>query len=243
MSNRIVINLDQDGPPAQGRRGADTRKPGRRWLRVLGVFALFVVLAVVVACMGVFFWWRHYQSTPAYSVTLLVDAAQREDTEELARRIDVAEVAKNMVADVNESTARRYGAALAPATRQQIEKTVASLVPSLQPTIRAGVAKQLKFFFSKYEGKPFVFLVFAVPSWMSITTEGDTAKATTGAADQRIELTMRRDADRWKVIGYKDSYLIQGVVDSVMKEMPAVGGADYVLPLFKNSAKPRKKKR
>lgn len=243
MSNRIVINVDQGGQPAQRRSGPAARKSGRRWLRVLGLLALFVVLAVVVACVGVFFWWRHYQSTPAYSVTLLVDAAQRNDTEELARRIDDAEVAKNLVAGVSESTARRYGAALNPATQQRIEKTVASLVPSLQPTMRAEVAKQIKSFFSKYEEKPFIFLVFVVPSWVSITTEGDTAKAITGAGDQRIELTMRRDADRWKLTGYKDAYLIEHVVDSVMKDMPAIGAVDPNLPLFKKSGKSRKKQR
>jgi DUF2939 family protein len=243
VSNRIVINLDQGGQPAQRRAGSAGRKPRRRWLKVLGLLALFVVLAVVVACVGVFFWWRHYQSTPAYSVALLVDAAQRNDTDELARRVDDAEVAKNLVADVSAGAARRYGAAINPATQQRIEKTVASLVPSLQPTMRAEVAKQIKFFFSKYEEKPFIFLVFIVPSWMSITTEGDTAKAVTGAADQRIELTMRRDADRWKVVGYKDAYLVEHVVDGVMKDMPAIGTDDWNLPLFKKPGKPRKKQR
>jgi hypothetical protein len=44
--------------------------------------------------VGGFFWWRHYQSTPAYAVTLLVDAAQRNDVAAFEKLINDDEVAK-----------------------------------------------------------------------------------------------------------------------------------------------------
>ena len=42
-------------------------------------------------------------------------------------------------------------------------------------------------------------------------------------SDRTIELTMRRDAERWKVTEFKDDVVVQRVVDSVMKELPAIG--------------------
>ena len=62
--------------------------------------------------MGGFIWWRHYQSTPAYTLTLIVDAAQRNDLAEFQKRIDDDEIAKNMVASVSQKAAGRYGFAL-----------------------------------------------------------------------------------------------------------------------------------
>ena len=73
MRQRIVINLD--GPAGEGTKPVRKR---RRWLRVLGILALLVLIVVVVAAVGGFLWWRHYQSTPVYSVVLLVDAAAPE---------------------------------------------------------------------------------------------------------------------------------------------------------------------
>jgi hypothetical protein len=61
---------------------------------------------------------------------------------------------------------------------------------------------------------------------MTVVTEGDTAKATGAMAGHTIELTMRRDADRWKVTEVKDDAIVQRVVDSLMKELPPVGEVD-----------------
>ncbi len=77
-----------------------------------------------------------------------------------------------------------------------------------------------------HEPKSFIFLVVTVPSLMNVTTEGDTAKATATMSDRTIELTMQRDADRWKVTEFKDDVVVQRIVDSVMKELPAIGTID-----------------
>src|SRR5215213_11702259 len=103
MRQRIVINLDE--PKTAGAKPVRKR---RRWPRVLGILALLVLIVLVVAAAGGFFWWRNYQSTPAYSVTLLVDAAQRNDLAEFQKRINDDEIAKNLVASVSQK-AGRYG--------------------------------------------------------------------------------------------------------------------------------------
>jgi hypothetical protein len=81
-----------------------------------------------------------------------------------------------------------------------------------------------------------------VPSLVTITTEGDIAKAASAVAQKTFELTMRRDADRWKVTSFNDEAVVQRVVDSVMKELPAIGSVDSVDPMLKNLGKPRKKR-
>lgn len=237
MAKRIVINLE----PGPGNKPTARRKT-RRWLRVLALLAVVVVVVIGLAAVGGFFWWRHYQSTPAYSLTLLVDAAQRGDADELAKRIDDEEVARNMVAAVSKKASSRYGLAMSSVTQQKIDQVMPSLLPRLKQTIHDEVTKEVKNFASAPEPKPFILLLITVPSLVKITTEGDSAKAAAALSNRNIEFTMRRDAERWKVTGFNDDVVIQRVVDTVMKELPAIGAVDAGDSLFKNPGKPRTKR-
>lgn len=238
MAKRIVINVEPGST-------APVRRKSSRWLRILGLLAILVAVAIGVAAIGAFFWWRHYQSTPAYSLTLLLDAAQRGDAQELAKRIDDEEVARNMVEVVSKKANARYGLSMSPERQQQIDKLMPSLLPHLKQTIHDEVAKEIQSFVavSPPNPKPFYVLMFAVPSLLTITTEGDVAKAVTATTNSSFELTMRRDADRWKVTHFNDDVVVQRVVDSVMKELPPIGAFDSDNSLFKNPRRTRKRRR
>lgn len=239
MPQRIVINVD--GPPSQTtvrRPRTGARKP-RRWLRVLAILAGLGLFVVVAAVVGGFLWWRHYQTTPAYTLTLLIDAAQRNDPAEFEKRINDDEIAKNMVATVSQKAAGRYGLAMNSSVQAQIDKLVPSLLPRLKQTIHDEVVKEIKEFASKSEPQPFILLLVGVPRLLTITTEGDTAKVKAPLSDRTIELTMQRDADRWKVSDFKDDVVVQRVVDNVMKDLPAIGNIDSNSPLFKKPQRRR----
>ena len=240
MRKRIVIDLDapQGGPAARARVG----KRGR-WRRILALFMGVVLVVILAAIVGGFFGWRYYQSTPAYTLTLMIDAAQRNDLAEFQKRIDDDEIAKNMLASVSQKAAGRYGFALTSSIQQRIDTVMPNLLPGLKQTIHDEVVKEIKEFASKSEPRPFIFLVVTVPSLVKVTKDGDTAKATAALKDRTIELTMRRDADRWKVIDFKDDVVVQRVVDSVMKDLPPIGSIDANSPLLKKSARNRKRNR
>jgi len=238
MRQRIVINVDGPATETVQRPRTSGRKP-RRWLRVLAILAGLVLVVVVVAVVGGFLWWRHYQTTPAYTLTLLIDAAQRNDAAEFEKRINDDEIAKNMVASVSQKAAGRYGLAMNSSVQAQIDKLVPSLLPRLKQTIHDEVVKEIKDFASKSEPQPFILLVVGVPRLATVTTESDTANVKAPLGDRTIELTMQRDADRWKVTDFKDDVVIQRVVDNVMKELPAIGSIDSNSPLFKKPQRRR----
>ena len=241
MRKRIVIDLDapQGGPAA---RGPVVRGKRGRWRRILALFMGVVLVVVLAAIVGGFFGWRYYQSTPAYTLTLMIDAAQRNDLAEFEKRIDDEEIAKNMLASVSQKAAGRYGFALNSSIQQRIDTVIPTLLPSLKQTVHDEVVKEIKEFASKSEPRPFIFLVVTVPSLMKVTTEGDIAKATAALSDRTIELSMRRDAERWKVIEFKDDVVVQRVADSVMKELPAIGTIDPNSPLLKRSARGKRRR-
>jgi hypothetical protein len=232
VRKRIVINLD--GPPG-ARPSAGTRR--RRWPKVLAVLALLLLIGVVVVVAGAFFGWRYYQSTPSYSVALILDAAQRNDMPELEKFIDDEAISQNLLKAVSEKAAGRYGSALSGTVQSQIDNVLPSLMPSVRQIVRDEVAKEVKEFASKSEPKAFLFVALAVPSFVTLKTEGDTAHASAPISDRTMEFTLKRNADRWKIVEVKDDTLTQKVVDGVVKELPAIGGPD------KNTATPRVKPR
>ena len=238
MRQRIVINVD--GPPTEATQR--TRMSGnkrRRWPRVLAILALLVLLGVVVAAVGGFLLWRRYQSSPTYALALIIDAAQRNDVAEFQKHINDEEIAKNMTASVSQKAAARYGYALNSSIQQQIDSTMPSLLPSVKQAVQNELLNAMAAVAAAPEKRSFISILGAVQSLMTITTEGNSAKATGKMAGRNVELTMRRDADGWKVIDVKDDVIIQRVVDSVMKELPAIGNVDANSPLLKKPQRRR----
>jgi hypothetical protein len=238
VAKRIVINFDPSQAPAGARR-----PKRRRWLRILALLAIvFVAIIVVIAVVG-FFSWRRYQASPEYSLTLLVDAALRSDTAELAKLMDDDEIARNMAASVNQKAVARYGGSIDVTTQQQIDKTMPALLSRLKPTIHDEVVKEIRALATTPEPKPFPVLLVLVPRLVKITTEGDLAKGASAVTTTNFQLTMRRDSDRWKLIDFNSDAVVQRVVDSVMKDLPPIGGFDSDNPLLKNLGRSRKRRR
>jgi uncharacterized iron-regulated membrane protein len=237
MRQRIVINVEGPATETVQRTRAGGRKP-RRWLRVLAVLAGLMIGLVAIVLLLSFLWWRNYQAKPAYTVALLADAAQRNDMAEFDKHVNYDEIAKNMGAIVSQKAAGRYGVALNSSVQAQIDKQVPAL-PGLKQTIHDEVVKDVTQFASGVEPRGFIPLIFLLPRFTTITTEGDTAKANARLLDREIELGMKRNADGWQVTEFKDDAVVQRVVDSVMKTLPAIGSIDSNSPLFKKPARRR----
>lgn len=229
MRQRIVINFDEQATA----KANPLKNKRRRWPRVLGVLALLVVIAVVAAGVSIFLLWRYYRSTPAYTLALILDAAQSNDVAELQKHIDEEEMAKNIAASVNKNAAARYGYALNSSIQQKIDSAMPSLLPHVKQAVRDEFFNTMKGFAAAPEKQSFLKIMGAVRSLLTITQEGDSAKASGFLAGRNIEMTMRRDGSGWKVIDVKDDVIMQHIVDGVMKELPAIGTIDPNSPLLK----------
>ncbi|HSK64217.1 MAG TPA: hypothetical protein VK893_10255 [Pyrinomonadaceae bacterium] len=231
---RIVVNIEPGKTPAR-------RKP-RRWLRILAIVSGIFALIVVAATVGGFLWWRNYQSTPVYSLALLLDAAEKGDQDELAKFLDREEIVRNMMAKVSQKAVSRYGGLMSTSAQQQIEQTVTSL-PNLNQTIDIAVVSEIQAQAVELS-QPFSSRLMNLPSQMTIAAAGDTAKASGKLSSRPVELTLRRDANRWKVTSFDDDVVVQRIVDKVMKDLPPMGALDATNPLFKMpGSRPRKRRR
>jgi hypothetical protein len=218
---RIVINLDQ---PPGANPGAQRKK--RRWPKILAAFILIVCAGVVLAAVGGLLWWRHYQTTPSYSLALVVDAAQRNDMAAVDNQLDQDEIVKNALTIFRQRAESRYGAALSGPLRLQIDNLQPVLLPRLKQTVHDELAKEIQEFSAQSEPKPFLLVALTLPSLANISTEGDNAKVTATLKNRVIDLTMRRDGERWKVTSLNDGALTDRAIDDLMKELPAIGQFD-----------------
>src|SRR6476660_2288870 len=151
---RIVINLDQPGPGILAGQVNRAQAKTRRWPKVVAIFLVLIFVGIAGLVVGGFFWWRHYQTTPAYSVALIIDAAQRDDMVAFGKQVDDDAIARNLVTEVTKKASDRYGVALNTSLERQIDFMVPSLVPSLKDTSHQEVVKELKEIAAKSEPKP-----------------------------------------------------------------------------------------
>lgn len=212
---RLVINFDQRD---RDRTAPRRRKP--RWIKVLAILGITVVALVVLVAAGLFFWWRHYQTTPAYSLALLVDAAQRNDMAGVDQIVDIDKIVSNLAGPAAEKAATRYGPTLSATMRRRVTALVMVLLPRLKQSVRAELAARVQEIQS--EPKPFIVVALSLPYLVNIATDGDSARITTTVQDRPVELTMQRNDARWKVSAIKDERLLQLLVDELIKDLPAI---------------------
>jgi hypothetical protein len=195
------------------------------------------ILVGLFSAFGVFLWWRHFQTTPAYALALMIDAAQRDDMEAFAGQIDEEAVAKSIIADLSQRAAGHYGLTLSSTLHRQVEKLLPTLLPEFKQIMHREMVKEIQEFSGKAEHRPFIVIALAVTRFVNITAQGNSAKATATVHDRKVEIAMHHDNERWKVVDFKDDVMTQKIVETVLKDLPAIGGFD-----LGNIVKPGKKR-
>jgi len=212
--NRIVINLDDNQPR---RRGG--KRTGGGIGRVLLVIAVLLILVVGGLAAGGYLWWRHFQNSPGYSLALLADAAQRNDTATVDSILDTEKISDDFVVQVRQ----RLPGADSSLLPSQLDSVKSSISTKLKDTLHEQLMKEIKELTSAASGKPFIIVALAVPRFVDIEQQDKTAHAIANIKNEQIELTMQSGGDRWRVIAVKDDKLAQMIADSMARSVPTNG--------------------
>jgi len=216
--NRIVIDLNQP-PPGGFRRGRGARS-GRtgRILAIIGVVLLLLIVGVVV---GAFFWWQHLKSQPAYTLALLVDAAQRDDRQELDRILDLDKISESFVSDVRSRvTGTSILNSLLPS---QLDQIVSNITPRLKETLREVLPPEIRRVTVPAKGKPVFLIALSAPYFATIKQNGASATVDLKFKDEQIQLTMQQAEDRWRVVSIRDDRLTNVIADTAKKGLSQRG--------------------
>jgi hypothetical protein len=167
---------------------------------------------------GGFFWWRHYQSGPAYSLALLVDATQRNDQQAIDDILDTDKICTDFVSQIR---ARVPASAI---WASQIDLTKMSSSAKVKETLHDQLIKELQQLTDVAAGKPFVIVALAVPHFAEIKQENNVAHATVNLKDEQIQLTMVQTGDRWRVTAVQDEKLAKILALAMVNSLPSSGG-------------------
>ena len=211
--SRIVIDVTRAQAEARARKGRGLGRAGR-FLSVTGVV---VIALIVVLLLGGYLWWRGFERSPAYSLALLVDAAQRGDNQTVESSIDADQIAQGFVPQViNILTAA--DSPVPPPARPQLTSALPQLLPRVRESVGDTIAQDLKALSKGHTS--FLLTALGVRSAADVKQQGDKATVTVKEGDRPVELTMARDGERWKVVTVKDEQLARDIATRLASNIP-----------------------
>lgn len=210
--NRIVINLDDPNHPRPRKRG--------RLGRLLLITGIVLLLIVAGLGVGGYFWWRNFQTSPSYSLAVLVDAVQRNDTPAVDKMLDVDKISVDFVAQVREKTTGPLASSL---SSSQTDAATTAASAKLKDTIHEQLVKELRELTDVAKGKPLFIVALGVPYFADIKQENNIASATVKIKDEVIKLKMESVENRWRIVAVQDEKLAKMVADAVMQNLPGKG--------------------
>jgi hypothetical protein len=221
--NRIVIDLDKARADQQGR--ARARHSGRAG-RIFGIIAVVLVLIIIGAAASGYLWWRNYQNSPAYSLALLADAAQRNDTAGVESIIDSDKVCDDFVAQVQQGEGGSAVSAITSILPAQTTSAMQTVTPKLKQTVHDELMKEVQRLTEPAKGKPFLLVALAITSFADITETNKVAQVKVNIKDEHLQLTMQpstADAKRWRITAVQDDKLTKLIADGVTRSLTSTG--------------------
>jgi hypothetical protein len=215
--SRIVIDVDRVRAEAQAKRG---RGFGRA-RRVLGVTGLVVIGLLLVLLVGSYAWWQSFKKSPPYSLALLADAAQHDDVQAVETMIDADQIAQGFVPQVIDNLTGT-GSQLPPQARASLTATLPAMLPRVRETMRDEIARAMKGLSRNDSSSlPFFIKALGVRQAATVNERGDAATVNINAGDRPVELSLRRDGERWKLITVKDAQLASDIATRLAASLPA----------------------
>lgn len=241
--SRIVVNVEPKPPEdrtAAVERWRGTfraRRVGGRRRRALLVAAIpFAVIVLLMFGVG-YWWWQSFKSSPAYTLALVADAAERDDREEFERLVDVEGVSRSVVPQVIERVRGGDNALnIAPQVRRQIAQNAQVWLPGVREQVRDVLMVETKALAERGGARDYPFFVraFALSRLgESKTQEGAagsdrTASVTYQVNERPVEFGLRggdggEGQPDWKIISLKSDDLATRVAEQVAKTFPMMG--------------------
>lgn len=165
------------------------------------------MIAAVLAGLGGYLYWRSFRPTPQYSLALIVDAAKRGDDATVESLIDTDAVVEDFVPQVTDKAAELYGRGLPPAIVSRLEAIAMPFMPAIKEQARAQLPNFIRRETSRFNDIPFAAMVVGADRYLSIAVEGDIATVRSKLPEHGFEATMRRNGERWQIVGVRDEKL------------------------------------
>ncbi|MGI8788044.1 MAG: hypothetical protein ACR2HG_09820 [Pyrinomonadaceae bacterium] len=189
------------------------------FFKILKFVGAALILFLIIGAIGGYFYWRHLKKTPQYSLALLVDAARRDDQKTIDELVDTDAVVDDFMPQITDKAVELYGRGLAPATIQKMAQVAAPLMPAIKQRARAEVPNLIREKTKAFEKFPFWTIAIGASNYLDITENDDKAFVKSKMPDRPLEVTLKRNGERWQVVAVKDEVLARRVAETIGKDL------------------------
>jgi hypothetical protein len=192
------------------------------FFKVLKILGVALGLILVVSAVGGYFYWQNLKKTPQYSLALIVDAARRDDQKAIDELIDTNAAVDDFMPQITNKAVELYGRNLPPATLAKVAQIAAPVMPVVKQRARTEIPNLIREKTKKFESVPFWAIVIGADRFLDITQETDKAFVKSKMLDRPLELTLKRNGNKWQVIGLKDEELAKRIAEKIGQEIIAL---------------------
>ncbi len=199
-----------------------TDRSGGRRRRIFKIGAAVVAAILVIGASGSYLYWQSLKSSPQYSLALLVDAAKRGDQPMIDSLVSVDQVVDDFLPQIMSKAVEIYGRGLPPAIVGQLTRVAAPVLPAVKDRARAVLPGLIRERVGKLGNVPFAAMVLGARQYLDIKVTGDIATVRSKLPEHQLELKMRRNGDRWQIVGVKDDQLATDIARKIGQEIIAI---------------------
>jgi len=189
------------------------------FLKILKIFGVLLIVFLMVGAISGYFYWRSLKTTPQYSLALLVDAARRGDQKTIDELVDTDAVVEDFMPQITDKAVELYGRGLAPATIQKVARIAVPFMPAVKQRARAEVPNLIREKTSRFETIPFWAIAVGAERYLDIINEGDRAFVRSKLQDRPLEVSLKRNGERWQVIAFKDEVLARRIAERIGQDL------------------------
>ncbi len=200
------------------------QKPKKKsvFKRILKITVIALVAILLIGAIGGFFYWRHLKTTPQYSLALLIDAARRDDQKAIDEFVDVDAVVDDFLPQVTDKAIELYGRGLPAGTIAKVATVAAPILPAIKERAKAEIPQIIRDKTKRFEDVPFWAIALGANQFVDITVEDEKAFIESKLEDRPLRLTLKKNSDRWQVIGLQDEEIAKRIAETVGQEIIAV---------------------
>lgn len=226
--SRIVVDLQEPKKVEIGNDSVEystgsveVEKPKRRgglnkFFKGLGIFTAALLIA---GAIGGFFYWQHLKTTPQYSLGLLIDAARRGDQKLIDQLVDADRIVDDFMPQITDKAVEMYGRGVSPATIARAEQVAAPVLPAIKIRARAEIPELIRDKTQKFNRAPFWAIALGANRYVEITQKDDKAFIVSKLPDSPLNLTLRKNGDKWQVVAVKDEELAKNIAGKIGQQI------------------------
>lgn len=228
--SKFVINLEEqqknqistpkiESVPKFGEYQKPKKSGG--WVKVVKILGIGLLFILIVGAIGGYLYWRNLKTTPQYSLALLVDAARRDDQKTIDELIDTDAVVDDFVPQITDKAVELYGRGVAPSTINKLASSIAPFLPAIKERAKAEVPNLIRDKTKPFEKIPFWAIAIGAEKYLDITQKDGKAFIKSKIPERPLELTLKRNGDKWQVIAVKDEVLARKIAEKIGQELIA----------------------